>query len=658
MSGMWSVMYWLFVTPFYWITAVWYRRMRHLTLGDWFVERYQSQAMGVGYMVFGLLFFMVYGSMMFSAIGKVAAPLVGFESIEVLGQVVKIEYILVPIIGLVVLAYGIAGGLEAAYYTDLIQGLCIIGLSIMLIPFGLHALVQQYGDPETQTLLAGFKIIHQQLPPEQFSIVGSTSGSEFPWYRIAAIVLINLVGIVVQPHFIATGGGSAKTENNARVGLVVGNFLKRFCTIGWVLTALIALALYADNAELIADPDKTWGVASRELLPIGLTGLMLACLLAALMSSADAYMVVGSALMVRNFYVPYINPQASEKQYVLMGRLTGALVVVGAVSISLFMMDVFAQLQLTWVFGVLFAAPFWVGMYWRGATRAAAWTTVACCALAFFVIPFFSPLVYPPLRTNQALLVTNELVETTTIRQAAPSDVKKRSGQIKTWEANLAAAERLTDAAKRSKAIEELGPKPAALAVGDPIEVVERTGGKSVYWSGGVQPVDANVKPQRAGPPQQVDKHSTQVLLAYPPGTKFVGAGDFQFDFLIYKLVGVDFTKTSNAMLDTLNLPLKIVLPFLTMIVVSLFTRRCDKPGLDRYYVKMKTPVLPDPKQDQAQLEAAYEHPEKVEHLKLFPGSSLEFQKPRVSDVVGFVVCVLVCFGIIGLAMLVATIQF
>ncbi len=50
---MWSVMYWLFVTPFYWITGVWYRRMRHLTLGDWFVERYESRAMGAAYSVFG-----------------------------------------------------------------------------------------------------------------------------------------------------------------------------------------------------------------------------------------------------------------------------------------------------------------------------------------------------------------------------------------------------------------------------------------------------------------------------------------------------------------------------------------------------------------------------------------------------------------------------
>ena len=49
MNGMWGVMYWLFVTPFYWITGVWYRRMRHLTLGDWYVERYESKKLGGAY---------------------------------------------------------------------------------------------------------------------------------------------------------------------------------------------------------------------------------------------------------------------------------------------------------------------------------------------------------------------------------------------------------------------------------------------------------------------------------------------------------------------------------------------------------------------------------------------------------------------------------
>jgi len=289
MSGMWSVMYWLFVTPFYWIAGVWYRRMRHLTLGDWFVERYESRALGAAYCVFGLSFYMVYGSMLFSAIGKVAAPLIEADTVMLGGNAVGIEYVLVPIIGVIVVVYGIMGGLRAAYFTDLIQGLCIIFLSIVLIPYGLNALVAQFGNPETDSMMTGFRYMHEQLPKEHFNVIGSTSTSEFPLHRIVAIVIINLVGIVVQPHFIATGGGSAKTENDARIGLVVGNFLKRFCTVGWVLTALIALALYANDPELVLDPDKTWGVASRNLLGPGLTGLMLACLLAALMSSVDAY---------------------------------------------------------------------------------------------------------------------------------------------------------------------------------------------------------------------------------------------------------------------------------------------------------------------------------------------------------------------------------
>ena len=58
----------------------------------------------------------------------------------------------------------------------------------------------------------------------------------------------------------------------------------------------------------------------------GLTGLMLACLLAALMSSVDAYMIVGSALMVRNVYAPYFNPAATEAEYVRLARVTGLLV--------------------------------------------------------------------------------------------------------------------------------------------------------------------------------------------------------------------------------------------------------------------------------------------------------------------------------------------
>ena len=282
MSGIWSTMSWLFVTPFYWFAGVWYRRMRLMTLGDFFVERYESRALGAAYTLFGLLFYMVYGSMLFSAIGKVAAPLVG-DSIVIGGNVIGMEYILVPVIALIVIVYGVLGGLTAAYWTDLVQGVFIIILSVLLIPFGLHALVVKFGAPG-DGLLTGFRIIHEQLPASMFTITGATSGSDFPLHRIVAVTLISLIGVVVQPHFIATGGGSAKTEFNARVGLVAGNLAKRFCTIGWALTALILVALFAESPEVLADPDKAWGIATRELLWPGLRGLMLACMLAALMS--------------------------------------------------------------------------------------------------------------------------------------------------------------------------------------------------------------------------------------------------------------------------------------------------------------------------------------------------------------------------------------
>lgn len=659
MSGMWSVMYWLFVTPFYWITAVWYRRMRLTTLGDWYAERYESRLLGAVYALFGIFFMVVYGSMMFSAIGKVAAPLVGTGTFQLGTQAVGIEYLLVPIIGIIVLIYGTAGGLRAAYWTDLIQGLCIILLSILLIPFGLSALVEKFGDPNTMGMYDGFRIMHEQVPAEFFAVVGSTSKSEFPLHFIVAVVLINLITIVVQPHFILTGGGSAKSENNARYGLVVGNFLKRFCTIGWVLTALLILALYADSPELSQDPDKTWGVASRELLGPGLRGLMLACLLAALMSSIDVYMIVGSALVVRNIYVPYLRPEATERQCLLVARLTGVVIVGGSVLISLSIMDVFAQLQLTWIVMAPIAAPFWIGMYWRRATTAAAWTTIVFCALSFFFIPRIAPLVVADLNTNPKFTQVTPVIETTTIHAAAPSDVARRRAAIRVWDETKASIANEENSQERLRL---LGPRPEPIELGEPQAETTVTGGQAIFWTGPVVPVDSrgnvlpDVVPQLVGSPNKVGENTTRNVKRYDPSQRLQGTGEFKCDFLLYNLLGIDLSEFSDSTLRTLDLPPKIIVPFLVMIVVSLFTRSNTKAALDRYYVKMKTPVRGNLQLDADELERSYQNPDRFNDHKLWPNSNLEFQRPTRSDVVGFVLSLAACFGIIALAMLVTSI--
>jgi len=647
MSGMWSVMFWLFVTPFYWITAIWYRRMRHTTLGDWFTERYESRRLGAAYALFGLFFMFSYGSMMFSAVGKVAAPLVGTGVFEAAEGALGIEYTLIPIIGVIVLLYGAAGGLQAAYWTDLVQGLCIVLLSILLIPFGLSALVEKFGDPNTMSLFEGFRIMHEQVPPEYFSVVGSTSASEFPLHFIIAVVVINLMTVVIQPHFIITGGGSAKDENSARIGLVVGNFLKRICTVGWVLTALVALALFADSPELAQDPDKTWGVASRELLGPGLRGLMLACLLAALMSSVDVYMIVGSALVVRNIYVPFFNPDASEKQCLLVARLTGAVVVGGSVLMSLVMMDVFQQLKLTWVILVPIAAPFWMGMYWRRANTTAAWSTIAFCAFAFFVAPWLAPTMIPGLTTNPSLTQVTPVVETTTTRLVAPTDVARREAAIRVWdEAQEQGKQTLSSS------------RPQPLTPGDPLTETKISGGYPVFWTSPVVAVDeqgnvlADVKPLEIGPATTDEAGTTRLVKQFDPAVRLMGTGKLRADFLLYKLFGLNLGEYSDSTLRTLDYPLKVIVPFLVMILVSWVTRPNSKAALDRYYVKMKTPVLPDRQADAANLEQSYQQPDRFDDNKLWPNSQLEFQKPSRMDVIGFVLCVLACFGVIGLAML------
>ena len=567
MSGMWGVMYWLFVTPIYWISAVWYRRMRCLTLGDWFTERYESKPMGVAYAIFGCFYYIVYGAMLFTAIGKVGVPLLGEE---LMGT--KTEYVLVPLVAVIVMMYGVLGGITAAYWTDLIQGICIILLSILLIPFGLNEVVKRFGAPG-DSWTDGFRVMHEQLPASTFEIVGGSAASEFPLYAIITIVIMNMIGIVLTPHFIVTGGGSAKSEHDARVGLVTGNFIKRFCTIGWVITALIVLTLYGDNAALIGDADMAWGVATRELLGplgIGLVGLMLACLLAALMSSVDCYMLVCSALVVRNIYVPYGNPNASEQECLRLGRVTGAIVVLGAVVVSVTMLDMFKQLELTWIVPMTFAALFWLGMYWRRATTKAGWITIVFCLLCFFVLPRAIPAVAPELRTHEAYLAVNS-------------------------------------------------PEGAA-------------GGQSIYWTGGVKENEEE-------------------------GGEKIGQGSFRFDMVIYdKLLGLDLTQYRKAALKTLEFPFKIIAPFLVMIIASLLTQPNSKKALDRLYVKMKTPVDPDPEGDAREIDVSYARPDRFNDRKLFPGSNWEFERPTKMDFWGFVGCFVICFAIIGVVLWVARI--
>ncbi len=663
LSGIWSVFLWLFATPFYWIFAVWYRRMRHLTLGDWFVERFQSKAMGVAFLLYGMAFYMMFLALGFSAVGKMCVPLIEVDSFQLpwMAEPTSIEFIVVPVIALVVAVYGVLGGLRAAYWTDLIQGIFIILLSVLLIPAGLNALVERFGDAQTMGAAGGFQILHERVSADFFQIIGTPRGGEFPLHYIVAFTLLGLVGIVVQPHFIAIGGGSAKTEASARVGLVGGVFMKRLCSVGWALTALIVLALMADNLQIAEDPDRVWGVAARQILgpfKLGLVGLMLACLIAALMSSADCYMLILSGLVVRNFYAAYVKRDAEERQYLLAARVVGVLIIVGGVVFSLSLQDIFEQLKIALELPIIFAAPFWVGMFWRRATRLAAWLTLAFSALVFFVLPVALPLAIGSLGENPRFAVTNDVVTTIATRPAAPADVARREAEIGLWEQRVRDAEK-EEGTEDEQGVAELGPRPVPVRLGEMIEDRFTSGGKPIYFKDVKDRIDV-IGPdgtlQSPGPEHLVqisrkEEAGTVVIRQqYRPECRLRGRGRFNLDFLIYDWMGiVDLKRQSNATLETLRLPTRLVLPFVVMILLSLITPRIERRALDRFYVKMKTPVDPDPARDQAEIEASYRDPLRFDDRRLFRFWGLEIQRPKLVDVAGFIVAFGICFAIIGL---------
>ncbi|MEE2714747.1 MAG: hypothetical protein VYD34_01925, partial [Verrucomicrobiota bacterium] len=267
----------------------------------------------------------------------------------------------------------------------------------------------------------------------------------------------------------------------------------------------------------------------------------------------------------------------------------------GAVVGALVIDDMFAILKQTWIVPMTFAALFWVGMYWRRATTTAGWVTVIFCVMSFFVLPRIIPAISPDLRSNETFLKVTEVVETKTERKASPSDVAAGKSEV----------------------------------VGETITEVKKTGGKSLYWSNGVK---------------------TDVGVAR-------GEGTFRFDMIIYdKILGFDLTKVRNATLSTLDLPFKIIAPFFVMILVSLFTQPNSKKALDRLYVKMKTPVDPDPERDEAEIDVSYARPDRFDDRKLFPGTQLEFQRPTKMDFWGFIGCFAICFAIIGIVLWVSKI--
>jgi Na+/proline symporter len=362
LAGIWYQWVWLFATPFYWIVAPIFRRLRYVTTGDFFEERYGAN-LGIAYTIMGILFFMINLGLILKGTGT---------AIEAVTQGEITTAAVVIILTIFFLAYGVLGGLVSALFVNLIQGMFILVLSFLLIPFALNA-------------AGGMAEVKASLPDYMFSFVAP---EEVTLFFIIAVIINGLVGIVVQPHHMAVGG-AGKTEMNCRTGWTYGNFTKRFATLGWAFVGVFAASLFPglenENREL------AFGMAVAKLLPSGLIGLMVAAMAAAVLAACHNYMVGGSALFTRNIYSKIVKTKLDSRKELTIARISSVIIVLGGVTIALTIPTVVQGVKYLWLITSYFGIAFWGAVMWRRSNRYAVWASVIVTVFFTFLTgPYFS----------------------------------------------------------------------------------------------------------------------------------------------------------------------------------------------------------------------------------------------------------------------------
>ncbi|MBN1347129.1 MAG: sodium:solute symporter family protein, partial [Phycisphaerae bacterium] len=353
-SGIWAQWLWLFCTPFYWLIAPVFRRMRYLTTADYFRERFHG-SMEVAFVAMGILVLTVDMGVMLLGQGKIIHSVTNGE--------VSIPVAIFVMVAMF-LFYGVSGGLIAAIITDFIQGFFIVIMSFLMIPIALYK-------------VGGFSGLHAKLDPEMFSLVAS---GKYTLFYIVMISLNALVNIVAQPHTMGNCA-AGKTEYEGRVGFCFGTFIKRICTVWWAFTGLFAVILFHDVVK--DHPELAFGRCVEKLLPVGLTGVMLASMMAAMMSSCDSLMIAMSGLFTRNVYQQYLVKDRDPAHYLVVIRIVSIMSVVLGLGWAFYFDSLFHGLELFWKLSALIGVAFWLGLLWRRANRYGAWAAFLSASIVY-----------------------------------------------------------------------------------------------------------------------------------------------------------------------------------------------------------------------------------------------------------------------------------
>lgn len=327
----------------------WSDKVKGFTTGDLFETRFDKKTGTMAAILIGLAWWTFVGGQVIAG-AKLVAGTIGLS-----------VTVTIIIAGVIILAYTAMGGLKSVITLDVYQLVVLcVGVIFILVPLGLKE-------------VGGYGAMMEQLAanPETVSLTkwGAVGWkTAIGWFL--SIFPVWFISIATFQRVIA-----AKDENTAKWGIFITGIPIEWpiFAIGMTLVGLLAHIIVPD----IADPELATPMMIVTILPVGLSGLVVAAYLAALLSTADSCLIGSVAIFTNDIYRKLMNPKATDKQLMKVNRL--AVLVMGAFAIGLAyrIPRVIDLVMYAYTFGAagLFF-PMLALLFWRRATAAGAFWSI------------------------------------------------------------------------------------------------------------------------------------------------------------------------------------------------------------------------------------------------------------------------------------------
>ena len=313
-------------------------------------------------------------------------------------------------LGLFAAAYSLWGGLAAVAWTDVVQ-VVLLSIGGLLMAYFALANVTDSG-----SFIDGLKYVYEKAP-ERFSMILSkgeiiTPNGRDAWWDLPGLAVL-IGGMWVANlyywgfnQYIIQRTLAAKSLKEGQKGIVFAAFLKLIIPVIVVLPGIIAYVMNLDpetgtlNMGLLSsegvlgtagnvanDNAAPWLI--KNFIPVGLKGLILAALAAAIVSSLASMINSTSTIFTMSIYKSMFNKNANDKQMVKVGRLTGLVALIIAMLIapqlgSLGQVFQFIQ-EYTGVVSPGILAVFLMGLFYKKATNnAAIWGVILSIPIAMY----------------------------------------------------------------------------------------------------------------------------------------------------------------------------------------------------------------------------------------------------------------------------------